>query len=280
MRPSPITLLVAALVSLVPGAGCYTAENADMFPIARAALDAARLAALATSEQRVERIAIDVPGRTIDAYRVHLVAPAVPRGTIVFFGGNGNEIEPVIKVVLPQLRRLGLDFVVMSYWREGEPRPTVASTRSAGGALIRTILEGSPGLVCVMGHSLGAWFAIDAAARPEISGAALAAVGTTPADLNRAQAGFWRHFFVSRQDASLRALDGVALAGKVVTPIAVVTSDGDEDIPPALSGQVFAALPARLPKTLVTLSGVRHGAYLRSTAFWDAAARVLCTTAP
>jgi len=264
---------IAALLSVSFTTGCYTTTNTDMFPVQTAALSPEALGALSTTEQHVEHILIDRDRGTIDAYRVHLRSPL---GTIVFFGGNGNEIEPVLRVVMPHLRRLNLDLLLMNYWPLGQPRPDVESTRVAAGLVIRKAIEISPGPVCVVGHSLGAWFAIDAAARPDVSGVALAAVGTTPADLTKAQAGFWRHFFVSKQEASLRALDGVSLAKQVITPIVIVTSTGDSAIPPTLSAQVFAALPPALHKQLLTLHGISHGGYLRSTQFWDAASEVLC----
>jgi hypothetical protein len=110
---------------------------------------------------------------------------------------------------------------------------------------------------------LGTWFAIDVAARPAAkAGAALAAVGHDTRGSQPRPGGALAPLLRVAADASLRALDGVALARKVVTPIVIATSDGDEDIAPTLSARVS------------------HGAYLRSTALWDAAARVLCTTAP
>ena len=254
-------------------AGCYTVRNADMFAVQTAPVAPDRLAALSTNGVIVDSLTLAKP-LAGGAYRIRIPAA---HGTAIFFGGNGNEMEPVIKLLAPRAVQLGLNFVILNYWTSGQPQPDTLSTTQAVNRLIDQVIKDSNTPVCVVGHSLGAWFALQAAQRPDLTGAVLAAVGTTPSDLSIAQAGIWRPFlWHSAEDESLRSLDGVALAMKAVTPTLVVTSSDDEAIPAELSKKVFAALPPALPQQLLVLHGVSHGGYLRNDQFWQAAASYLC----
>jgi uncharacterized protein len=271
LRTFSIVFLAAA------AAACYTVRNEDMFPIERAPLSDSEVAALAVGAAKVERLTVgDDPA--LDAY---LARVPEARGTVIFFGGNGNEVTKALPNLLANLVPVHLDLVIMNYWATGAPRPTVDSTRIAAGRLIEKTLGISSGPVCVMGHSLGSWFALDAASRKDVSNSVLAAVGTTPSDLTIAQAGIWRPFlWHSAEDESLRPLDGVKMAHRAVAPILVVTSGEDASIPAALSIEVYDALPAALDKRLLELHGVSHGGYFGSTEFWAAAAPFLCRTTP
>jgi predicted alpha/beta hydrolase family esterase len=258
-------------------AACYIVRNEDMFPIERAPLSDSQVAALALGTTKVERLIIG-GDPALDAY---LARVPEARGTVIFFGGNGNEVTKVIPNLLANLAPLHLDLVVINYWATGEPRPTVDSTRAAASRLIQKTVEISPGPVCLIGHSLGSWFALDAASRKDVSNIVLAAIGTTPSDLTIAQAGIWRPFlWHSAEDESLRPLDGVKLARRAVTPILIVTSSDDTDIPPYLSIEVYNSLPAMLDKQLLELHGVSHGGYFRSTELWAAAAPFICRATP
>jgi pimeloyl-ACP methyl ester carboxylesterase len=246
-----------------------------MFPIQRAWLSESQIAALAAGTSKVERLIVE-DDPALDAY---LVRVAEARGTVVFFGGNGNEVTTMLPNLLPHLVPLHLDLVVMNYWATDAPRPTVDSTRIAAGRVIQKTIKISPGPVCVMGHSLGSWFALDAASRKDLSNSVLAAIGTTPSDLTIAQAGVWRPFlWYSREEKSLRAFDGVKMARGAVTPLLIVTSSDDVDIPASLSTEVYDSLPAMLDRQLLVLHGVSHGGYFRSSEFWAAAAPFLCRT--
>jgi pimeloyl-ACP methyl ester carboxylesterase len=268
---------ISIIFCAVALAACYTVRIEDMFPIARVPLSDSQIAALAVGNVQVERLLIgdDV---SLDAY---LARVPEALGTVVFFGGNGNEVTNVLPNLLPHLVQLHLDLVVMNYWATGTPRPTVDSTRIAASHLIQKAIETSPGPVCLMGHSLGSWFALDAASRKDISNIVLAAIGTTPSDLTIAQAGVWRPFlWHSAEDESLSPLDGVKLARQAITPLLIVTSSDDTDIPPSLSTKVYDSLPAMLDKHLLELHGVSHGGYFRSPEFWAAAAPFICRAPP
>jgi pimeloyl-ACP methyl ester carboxylesterase len=266
---------VMAIVLVGSVAACYTVRNEDMFPIQRSSLSESQLAAVSIGGVHVERLVLqqDV---SVDAY-IARVPDA--RGTVVFFGGNGNEVTGVLPNLLPHLQPMHLDLIVMNYWATDQRQSNADSIRISANRLISEAIEISSGPVCVMGHSVGAWFALDAASRRDVSGVVLAAVGTTPSDLTIAQAGIWRPFlWHSAQDESLGLLDGIQLAGKAVTPVLVVTSTEDRDIPARLSAEVYNALPPTLEKRLLTLHGVSHGGYFRSAELWDAASQVLCRT--
>ena len=269
-----LLLRTASLILLTAGIGaCYTVRNEDMFSVPRAPLSDSQIAALGGGTVNAERLVVgDEP--TLDAY---LARVPEARGTVIFLGGNGNEASSVLPFLLGHLAPLHLDLVVMNYWATGEPRSTVKSTRIAVSHLIQETLKISPGPVCLIGHSFGSWFALDAATRQDLSNIVLAAIGTTPSDLTIAQAGIWRPFlWHSSEDESLQPLDGVKMARQAVTPVFVVTSSEDHDIPPSLSLEVYQSLPPRIDKHLLELHGVSHSGYFKSTEFWTAVAPVLC----
>ena len=70
------------------------------------------------------------------------------------------------------------------------------------------------------------------------------------------------------------------MAGRAVTPLFVVTSSSDTDIPAALSIKVYKSLPSMLDKHFLELHGVSHGAYFRSTEFWAEVAPFMCLATP
>jgi hypothetical protein len=70
------------------------------------------------------------------------------------------------------------------------------------------------------------------------------------------------------------------MARRAVTPILIVTSSDDTDIPPSLSIEVYNSLPAMLDKRLLEIHGVSHGSYFRSTELWTAAAPFICRATP
>jgi hypothetical protein len=152
---------VMATVFIGSVAACYTVRNEDMFPIRKSPLSDSQLAALSIGGVRVERFALQQDS-SVDAY-IARVPDA--RGIVVFFGGNGNEVTRVFPNLLPHLEQLHLDLVVMNYWATDQRQPNADSIRIAANRLIAEAIEISPGPVCVMGHSVGAWFALDAASR-------------------------------------------------------------------------------------------------------------------
>jgi hypothetical protein len=255
-------------------AGCYTVGNKDMFPIAREPLSDSQIESLALGTAKAERLTVR-DDAALDAYWVRVPEA---RGTVVFLGGNGNEVTRPIPNLMQNLTPLHLDLVVVNYWVKGSSRPTVASSQVTVDRVIRKALEISPGPVCLLGHSLGSWFALGAASRRDLSNVVLAAVGTTPSDLTRAQAGLLRPLlWHSSEDASLHPLDGVRMARGAIAPLLIVTSSDDIDIPPSLSIEVYNSLPAMLDKRLLELHGVDHAGYFRSPEFWAAAAPFLCS---
>jgi hypothetical protein len=277
MRRRGLIKKMMATVLVGPVAACYTVRNEDMFPIQRPSLSESQLAALSIGGVRVERFVLQQDS-SVDAYAARV---SDARGTVVFLGGNGNEVTGVFPILLPHLQQLHLDLIVMNYWAAGQRQPNADSIRIAVNRLIGKAIEISPGPLCVMGHSVGAWFALDAASRKDVSGVVLAAVGTTPNDLTIAQSGILRPFlWLSAQYESLGLLDGIQLAGKAVTPVLVVTSTEDKDIPARLSNEVYNALPPTLGKRLLTLRGVSYGGYFRSAELWDAASQVPCRSVP
>jgi hypothetical protein len=94
-------LQIAAVSALLASTvGCYTVRNADMFAARTPALAATQLADLSSDGMVVERLTVALDP-SYDAYRIRVPGS---RGTVVFFGGNGNEIAPVIKVFGPHTR--------------------------------------------------------------------------------------------------------------------------------------------------------------------------------
>src|ERR1700744_6508360 len=112
-RESLRTLSIVLLTTAI--AACYTVRNEDMFPIERAPLSDSEVAALGPGSAKVERLIV-AEDPALDAY---LARVPEARGTVIFFGGNGNEVTKALPNLLAHLAPLHLDLVVMNYWATG-----------------------------------------------------------------------------------------------------------------------------------------------------------------
>ena len=124
--------------------------------------------------------------------------------------------------------------------------------------------------VYVGGHSLGATFALDVAAREPVAGAFLAAPASNGVQMIHHQLPY-SYLVRLRPDAEYAQFDSVKIARDVRRPILVVGSEADKALPPH-SPAVFDAIPTTTAKREVILKNVEHSEYFAHETFWQAVA--------
>jgi len=263
----PLALAVIALAL----AGCYTLSQRDIFEVAFKPVAPQVLAQLSDPQHRVKPLPLTLGGRTISAYWDD---GADARGMLVFFNGNGYGAEAALRRILAPARALKLDLVVFNYYDEGQAIPSMTEMRATAQALYAAA-AGLPTpaarKVYVGGHSLGATFALDLAARDRVAGAFVAAPASTGVAMIHHQLPYSRLAYL-RSDSEYAQFDNLTIARGVRSPTLVVGSTKDRDLPPAFTDQVFAAIPPATPKKEVILSDASHSEYFGRDGFWQAVA--------
>lgn len=258
-------LILVAWCALL--SGCVTLGKRDAFPLAGKSFDLPSLQALVGRGSEVRPLRVTVGDRTVAAYEVR---HRTVRGTLVFFGGSGNQIDAAIKGLDGHAKALGLDLAVFSYYQQGEEIPSVTQARATAKAVCDAARATHPAgtAVYLVGHSLGGWFALDMAARENVRGLALVGAETTSVEVIRKTTFPWADLAVIRPDADARQLDASLYAPRVRAPTLVITSHQDEAVPAMVGQELYAMLPPATPKRLVVLDGVTHGRYFLSDEFW------------
>jgi pimeloyl-ACP methyl ester carboxylesterase len=258
---------LAILILSLPLASCYTLDQRDIFEVAFKPVAAQTLAQLSDPQHQVKVLPLIVGGRAISAYWDD---GGDARGVLLFFDGNGYGAEAAMRRMLVPARALKLDLVVFNYYDEGQPVPSMTEMRAVGQALYAAA-AGLPTpaarKVYVGGHSLGATFALDVAAKDPVTGAFVAAPATTGVQMLHHQLPYSRLAWL-RPDGEYGQFDNLTIARGVRGPILVVGSDKDEDLPPVFTHAVFAAIPADTPKREVILTDASHSEYFAKEAFW------------
>jgi pimeloyl-ACP methyl ester carboxylesterase len=250
-------------------ASCVAFNHMDVLPVADRSIRPADVVFLAP-DQHFQALPVSALGRQVTAYYIETEKA---RGVLFAIGGNGNSSKPLLRELSPRAEALGLDLVVLSYYLEGEPTPTIAEVRAAADATLR-VVGNLPGLastnIYLLGHSMGCWFATDLASRFPVKGLILASAGTTIAET------FGQEWFplnlVIRfgSDEDVAQLDSVRDAQSIHVPTIVFSSDNDDVIPRAQTQRVFDALPTETRKKFIVLSGVSHVTYLDKNRVWSA----------
>jgi len=260
----------AVLLSLAL-AGCYTLTQRDIFEVAFRPVTPQALAQLSDPQHQVKPLTLDVQGRPVFAYWDD---GADARGVLLFFNGNGYGAEAAMRRMLIPARALKLDLLVFNYYDEGQPVPSMTRMRAVAQALY-TAAAGLPTpaarRVYTGGHSLGATFALDLAAKDPIAGAFVAAPATTGVQMIHHQLPYSRLAWL-RPDAQYAQFDNLTIARGVRAPILLVGSRKDEALPPAFTDAVFAAIPPTTDKKEVLLTDSPHSEYFAKEAFWRAVA--------
>ena len=258
---------LAALVMSLALAGCYTLDRRDIFEVAFKPVAPQTLAQLSDPQHQVKVLPLSVGGRAVSAYWDD---GADAHGVLLFFDGNGYGAEAAMRRMLLQARALKLDLVVFNYYDEGQPIPSMTEMR----AVAQALYAAAAGLptpaarkVYVGGHSLGATFALDVAAKDPVTGAFVAAPATTGVQMLHHQLPYSRLAWL-RPDDEYAQFDNLTIARGVRGPILVVGSDKDKDLPPPFTHAVFAAIPADAAKREVILTDSSHSEYFAKEAFW------------
>jgi pimeloyl-ACP methyl ester carboxylesterase len=248
-------------------AGCYSLSQRDIFEVAFKPVAPQALAQLSDARHQLKPLPLSVGGRAVSAYWDD---GADARGVLLFFNGNGYGAEAALRRMLVPARALKLDLVVFNYYDEGQPIPSMTEMRALGQALYTAsaaLPTPAARKVYVAGHSLGATFALDVAARDAVAGAFVAAPATTGVQMIRHQLPYSRLAWL-RPDAEYAQFDNLTIARMVRGPILVVGSEKDEALPPAFTNAVFAAIPKDAQKREVILTDSSHSEYFAKAAFW------------
>jgi pimeloyl-ACP methyl ester carboxylesterase len=258
---------LATLALSLTLAACYTLDKRDIFEVAFKPVAPQTLAQLSDPRHRVKALPLTVGGRTVSAYWDD---GADARGVLLFFNGNGYGAEAAMRRMLIPARALKLDLVTFNYNDEGQPIPSMTEMRAIGQALYAAaaaLPTPAARKVYVGGHSLGATFALDVAAKDPVAGAFVAAPVTTGVQMIHHQIPVSRLAWL-RPDAEYAQFDNLAIARGVRGPILVVGSEQDVNLPPAFTDAVFAAIPQGAVKRELILRDSPHSEYFAREAFW------------
>ncbi|MBS0334703.1 MAG: hypothetical protein JSS35_18185, partial [Proteobacteria bacterium] len=205
LRASALALAALALC------GCYTLSKRDIFEAGFDPVAPAALAQLSDARHQVKPLSLAVDGRTVSAYWDD---GADARGVLLFFDGNGYGADAALRRLLIPARALKLDLLVFNYADRGQPPPSMGDMRDIGQALYAAaaaLPTPATKAIYVGGHSLGATFALDVAARDPVAGAFVAAPATTGLAMIRYQIPV-SQFVWLKPDADYRQFDNLALA--------------------------------------------------------------------
>jgi len=196
-------------------------------------------------------------------------AVPAPRGTVVFFHGNGESAWLWGDQVAPFTQR-GFRVFLYEYPGYGG-RPGVPSEKTIvpdAQALVRSLAQAGYGPVYVWGESLGSGVAAAVCADESLPVHGLTLV--TAWD-NIANVALSYYPYLPVRPFMIDKYDSIANLEHFQHPICVIRGDKDSTILPALSLNLFAHLPG--PKKMMLMKGYGHGDWPRSPElpWWDEA---------
>jgi pimeloyl-ACP methyl ester carboxylesterase len=219
------------------------------------------------------------PGTTaLQGYvRPDFSAPA-PRGTIVFFHGNGESAWLWVHHVVPFTRR-GFRVFLYEYpgygGRVGVPSEKTIVPDARG--LVRSLAEAGYGPIYLWGESLGSGVAAAVCAdeRLPIQGVTL----VVPFDVLQNVAQSYYPYLPVRIFMTDK-YDSISNLEHFHHPICVIRGDEDETIPPALTLNLFAHIPE--PKKMIVMKGYGHLDWplLFELRWWDEALDFIAPRSP
>ena len=194
-------------------------------------------------------------------------ADPAPRGTIVFFHGNGEAAWEWV-TQMDAFRKRGFRVFFYEYPGYGG-RPGVPSEKTIvpdARAVVKALADAGLGPIYVWGQSLGAGVAVAVCADSGVPVEGLTLV--TPWDSLPNVAAFYYPIFPVRL-LLIDRYDSIANLMRFGHPVCVVYGDRDDTIPPALALNLFAHLPD--PKKLILKAGYGHGDWPDDAgqAWWD-----------
>lgn len=192
---------------------------------------------------------------------------AAPRGTVVFFHGNGEAAYQWASQI-PAFTQRGLRVFLYEYPGYGS-RPGIPSEKSIvpdAQAVVRELAKEGLGPIYVWGQSIGSGVAAAVCADGTLPIQGLTLV--TPWDTigNVGQTYYpWLPVKLVMRDK----YDSVANLQKFGKPVCIIWGDKDDTIPPACTRNLIAKLPK--PKKVILFSGHGHGdwSYQAKESWWD-----------
>ena len=237
--------LVVALATTL--SGCVHLNKNDAFPIPARLINLSAAPIVPNSVGDIVAVPIKVGMRSVRACRLR---PLNSTGVLLLFGGSGNDTESQLRVLGQSVTALGLDLVVFSCYVKSESVPTVSEARVIAKAVYAATAEkqaASEQRVYLMGHSLGAWFALDVASNMPAAGLTVVGAETPATDVSRATS-FWARLANIQADEDSAQLNSQLFAPNVTVRSQVVTSEKDTDVPASISNTVFHQQPVSLDK--------------------------------
>ena len=219
-------------------------------------------------------------GVDLEGWRCH--ASAARRGTLVYLHGVADNRTSGTGVI-ERFGQLGFDVVAYDSRAHGESGGEVCTYGFLEKRDLHRVLDTvGPGLILLVGTSLGAAVALQEAARDTRVTVVIAA--ETFADLRTVATERAPFFFTSgiigrafqlaekQGRFDVDAVSPVAAAAEITIPVLLVHGAADSETPPDHSRRVLAALAG--PKRLILVPGARHNESLRGEV-WDEIARWL-----
>lgn len=192
-----------------------------------------------------------------------------PRGTVVVFHGNGNWAGQRMTFV-EAFRRRGFRTFLYEYPGYGG-RPGAPSEKAIvpdARALIRALDQAGLGPIYLCGESLGSGVASAVAGDPALPVHGILLI--TPWD-TVANVGLYRYPYIPVRQLMTDRYDSIAKLEHFAHPICVVRSAHDEIIPPPLTLNLFAHLPAHKKLILQENCGHEDWPSAPELTWWDEA---------
>jgi pimeloyl-ACP methyl ester carboxylesterase len=204
-------------------------------------------------------------------------ASPAPRGTIVFFHGNGESAWLWVDQIAPFKRR-GFRVFLYEYPGYGG-RPGVPGEKTIvpdAQALVRSLTQAGYGPVYVWGESLGSGVAAAVCSDESLPVHGLTLV--TAWD-NIANVGQTYYPYLPVRMFMTDKYDSVANLKHFRHPICVIGGDEDSTVLPALTMNLYAHLPGA--KKMMLMKGYGHGDWPRSSEapWWDEALNFIAPSA-
>jgi fermentation-respiration switch protein FrsA (DUF1100 family) len=184
---------------------------------------------------------------------------AVARPTLLYFYGNGWCLREAVAEDLDRFRRLGVNVMIPDYLGYGmsEGTPSEAGCYETADACLDHLLcrpDVDPGTIVAVGRSLGGAVAIDLASRRKVAGLIAFCTFTRMVAMAR------RRFpYLPASLLLNHRFESIGKMGRVTCPVLLGHAGNDQVVPPRMSAELAAAVPAGVPVTTFSVALAGHG---------------------